>query len=103
MSFEPVTMYQFRCDGATTTGQCGNLLMVHYEPDDEDSDIVPATVPSPSIEGYRSSFRYYGWLITRDDRILCPGHIASLEYTARAAVDGLPFDDLLASATPEES
>lgn len=93
MSFHPVTMYQFRCDGDTTTGTCENLLMVHYEPDDEDSDLVPATVPSPSIDGYRSSFRYYGWLIARDDRILCPQHIAAMETMAAAAMDGLPFDE----------
>jgi hypothetical protein len=93
VSFHPVTMYQFRCDGPTTRGQCPTVLMVHEDCDEEDSPLLPVATATPSLEGYRPWFKQCGWLLTRTDRLLCPEHVASMEYMVRADLEGLPFEE----------
>lgn len=108
MTFEPVTRWTVRCDGDTTHGQC---LDHHLYPDDEDWDgdserqypdelgngagaWVLTLFDAPELTDVdRRGLRLSGWLPLRDGRVLCPRHVASLEYLAHAAVDGLPFDD----------
>jgi hypothetical protein len=97
MSFEPITRWALRCDGTTTRGQCDHRLVDCHPDDDPDS---PLTVWAPNLFDQpeltrpdATDLRYRGWLVLRDGRVLCPAHVAGLEHLARAAVDGLPFDE----------
>lgn len=98
MSFEPVTRWVLRCDGDTTRGQCTQRLVDCHPDDDPDS---PLTVWAPVIhdrptladDERRDLRHHFGWLALRDGRVLCSRHVDGLEYLARAAVDGLPFDE----------
>jgi hypothetical protein len=55
---------------------------------------VPTLFDQPELAAAeRAALRYRGWLPLRDGRVLCPRHVAGLEHLARAAVDGLPFDE----------
>lgn len=110
MSFAAITRWALRCDGPTTRGQCGEVLRFNahpdafYEypppdpdpdPDDEDAAAVEwrevlFDQPVLDVEA-RRELRAAGWHAARDGRLLCPAHVAALEYLARAEIDGLPF------------
>jgi hypothetical protein len=98
VSFESVTRWELRCDGDTTRGQCTQRLLYCDNPEDPDSPLTewyPAVYDEPTLhERTLADLRYSGWLVARDGRLLCPRHVAALEYLARVAVDGLPFPDL---------
>jgi len=97
VSFEPVTRWEIRCDGDTTRGQCTQRLLYCDNPDDPHSPLtawVPAVYDEPSLhEQALTDLRASGWLVGRDGRLLCPRHVAALEYLARVAIDGLPFPE----------
>lgn len=97
MSFEPVTRWVLRCDGDTTHGKCTQQFVYGDDPDDPES---PLTVWYPQVYDEAAlhphvlaDLRCSGWLALRDGRVLCSRHVDGLEYLARAAVDGLPFDE----------
>jgi hypothetical protein len=98
VSFEPVTRWELRCDGDTTRGQCNQRLLYCTDPEDPESpltDWFPAVYDEPTLHPRaRADLRDSGWLTSRDGHVLCPRHVAALEYLARVAVDGLPFPDL---------
>lgn len=94
MSFEPITRWVLRCDGATTSGQCAEQLWWTDHDEDED-DGQPrrwlAVLDEPALPAdWKRPLRDMGWLHTAG-RVLCPRHVAALEYLARAELDGLPF------------
>jgi hypothetical protein len=109
MSFEPITRWMLRCDGQVGNGQClqqwvydsGDPERPVYAGGPESDDvedgrvIVPVVFDEPALsEQDREELHYAGWLLARDGHLLCPRHVAGLEYLAAAAVDGLPFDEL---------
>jgi hypothetical protein len=89
MSFEPVTMWRFRCDGDTTTGQCTEIFTFF---DDDADEVVEALNDAPTIARWVSMINSRGWLAGQ--RLLCPRHVASAEHLVAAAMDGLPFDEV---------
>ena len=95
MSFEPITRWTLRCDGTTSRGRCEQRAT--YEPDpeyDPDPEPTPIVFGQPQLDDdERRWLLEDGWLPLPDGRVLCPAHVAALEYLAWAAVDGLPFDD----------
>jgi hypothetical protein len=97
MSFEPVTRWTIRCDGDTTRGQCTRRFVYGDNPDDSDAALTvwsPTVYDEPTLHAcVAADLRCSGWLVGRDGRLLCPRHLAALEHLARAAVDGLPFDE----------
>ena len=96
MSFEPVTMYKYRCDGITTRGQCTEVL--RYPDEDGEGEFYDALTSKPEIsEGTKSSAEWLGWLVF-GERILCPKHVAGAEYLAEAGLVGLPFPDFQTGA-----
>lgn len=108
MSFEPITRWVLRCDGATTRGQCPEQLWWtdHEGPDDHDDEDEDedfdgddpdqpcrwiAVLDEPALPAdWKRPLRDRGWLHTAG-RVLCPRHVAALEYLAHAELDGLPF------------
>lgn len=98
MSFQPVCRWVLRCDGTTTRGRCPRRWDAVDPTDQGDPDAgggwspVPFDRPrlDPDDRGWLAAT---GWLLLRDGRVLCPAHIAALEFLARAALDGLPLDE----------
>lgn len=104
MSFEPVTYYHLRCDGATTHGQCAEILMIRDY--DEDGLLIPALSSTADVTSWRPTLKAYGWLVGPDGRLHCRKHVAAAEHTVKAALEGLPFADVefvpVDQAFPEE-
>lgn len=94
MSFEPVTRWAIRCDDQTNTGQCPQRLVYTEDPDDPPVVWNLALLDRADLDDdTRTLLRVLGWLVAPDGRVLCPRHVAALEYLAAAALDGLPFPD----------
>lgn len=95
MSFDPVTMYKYRCDGNTACGQCAEVL--RYPDEDDEGEFYDALTSKPEIsEGTKKSMEWLGWLVF-GERLLCPKHVAGAEYLAEAEFSGLPFGDAAGS------
>lgn len=90
MSFEPVLYWRFRCDGETTTGQCGEIYMVWLEDADAPEPVVNT---EPSFGEWAQCLAEDGWLAV-GDRLLCPRHVQAAEFMAKAAIQGLPFESV---------
>ncbi|MFE7201907.1 hypothetical protein ACFU8R_16715 [Pseudonocardia alni] len=97
MSFEPATRWVLHGDGEVGADrQCHRYYVVAIDPEDD----LAATVWVPGLFDLCAltlddlpGLRGAGWLVLRDGRVLCDRHVGGLAELARAAVEGLPFDD----------
>ncbi|MEC3975101.1 hypothetical protein [Amycolatopsis sp. H20-H5] len=89
MTFEPVLLWRFRCDGDTTRGQCPEVVTFYDDFNEERRETLntaPKFAPfGPTID--RSGWAHFS------EKLLCPKHIAAAERVAHATLDGLPFPD----------
>lgn len=99
MAWQPVSYWSPRCDGQTTAGQCTALMYDHTPCSfaiDKHGDVVatPFLMDRPNLPLQADAVEACGWLLTRDERLLCPDHVRALEKEAQAAMDGLPFEEV---------
>jgi hypothetical protein len=90
-----VTRWVLRCDGALSSGQCEQLVLIGpYDDPDARARLDPRLWSEPALEtGDEAGLRWDGWLVLRDGRVLCPAHVLACERQVRAALEGLPFPD----------
>ena len=96
MNFEPVTRWALRCTGSTTIGRCTAMFEFHPDGDDENG-LKLALWEKPELTEYDSTWLRRGdtgWLLLPGGQVICPKHVAAAEYLVRAALEGLPFDEL---------
>lgn len=104
MSWQQVTYWALRCDGDTTHGQCDAVVFdnptCHLAPvgwtGDGDREQLPTMWVSKPYMPHPGWLDQLGWLHT-GDRVLCPEHVAALEFLAEAEMTGLPFEEAEAS------
>lgn len=97
MSWQPVSYWALRCDGAEPSGQCPQLLY-----SDPDALVVPVhwnrfgdVVYGPTLfSGGKQAELDAGWISQHGwtlagERVLCPTHARELEQETAAAVDAV--------------
>lgn len=94
MSFEPVTLYNLRCDGVLPHGrQCPEVYQ-YPDPEDDSGDLITALLDKQELsEEWVKFIRPEGWMAFRDGRVHCAKHVAGAADMAEALAFGLPFED----------
>jgi hypothetical protein len=116
VSFEPITRWVLRCDGAVGHGRCPDrwVFAMDVVQDDAGAGVgdekagevtvwAPVVFDEPELtEQDRAELDAAGWLLARDGRLLCPRHVAAQEYLVHAAIDGLPLDEASRGSSTEK-
>jgi hypothetical protein len=98
VGWEPVTLWQIRCDGVRGTlfRRCEQVWSYPVEDDTPNREDGPWPVlyRVPTLDRYdRTEARAAEWVLAEDGRALCPAHVAANETMLRDQLDGLPFDN----------